>query len=120
MTTKIPALRAFSAAFFIDHFLLHPNRGNLQPNRLIYNLLYELRPPEDVHDIDLLGNIEQRCIGFLAKSAFDVRIDRNDVVAIRLHVRRNPVAWAQRTVRESNDRNGFGALQQIGNTIGLS
>jgi hypothetical protein len=58
ITTKIPALRAFCAAFLVDHILLHPDGWNLQLNRLIHNFFHELRPPENIHDVDLFRHVE--------------------------------------------------------------
>jgi hypothetical protein len=39
---------------FVDHAFLQPDRGDLQLDRLLHDLIHILRPPEHIHQIDLL------------------------------------------------------------------
>src|SRR5208282_825357 len=43
---------------FIDHVFLQPDHGNLQPNRLLHNLIHILGSPEYIHQIDRLRHFE--------------------------------------------------------------
>jgi hypothetical protein len=56
---------------------------------------------------------------FLSQRPVDLRIDRNDAVAVRLHVHRYPVTGAQRAIGKSHDRDGAGALEQVRDGIRL-
>src|SRR5580658_3836821 len=51
--------RLFSRSL-VNHVLLHPDRRNFELDRLIDNFFYKFRPSKDIHDVDLLGNIEYR------------------------------------------------------------
>src|SRR5271169_4787200 len=75
----------FFSSLLVNHVFLHPDRWNLQLNRLVHNLFYELRPPKNIHNVDLLRHLEQRSVGLLAQTRFDLRIHRNDAVALILH-----------------------------------
>jgi len=106
--------------FFVDYVFLHPDRGNLQTNCLINHFAHELRSPKDVHDMDFLGHIQQRSVSLLPEHLGDLGIDRNDAIAMGLHVRGNPMAGAKRAIGKANHGDGLGAIQQIANGIGLS
>src|SRR6185312_5853946 len=49
----------------------------------------------------------------------NVRIYRNDAVALRLHVGGHSVAGTQRAVGETHHGDGAGALEQVSDRIGL-
>jgi hypothetical protein len=51
----------------LDHSLLHPNHGHLQPDCLVYGLFHEFGPPEDIYDVNFLWHFEQRPIRFLSQ-----------------------------------------------------
>ena len=55
-----PRLPRLLRRLFVDHGFLHPDGRYLQPDRLIDNFFHELRPPENINDIDFLRNVEQR------------------------------------------------------------
>ena len=61
-----PRFAGFFRGFFVDHFFLHPDGRNFQLDGLIDDLFDEFRTPEDIHDVDLLRDIQQGSIGFLA------------------------------------------------------
>src|SRR6266849_3384903 len=52
----------FLRRLFVDHRFLHPDGGHRQPDRLVDDSLHILRPAENIDDIDLLRNVEQRRI----------------------------------------------------------
>src|ERR1700732_754805 len=91
-------LARFLRSSFLDYALLHPDRWNLQLNRLIDNFFHELRPPENVYDIDLLRHFKQRSVSFLTQAGFDLRIHWNYAVTVVLHISRNAMTRAQRIV----------------------
>src|SRR5208283_4709568 len=103
----------------VNHTFLHPDCWNFQPNRLVHDFFDEFRPPENVHDIDLLRNVQQRCIRLFPQRRLDLRIDGNDAVPLALHVESNAVAGTVRLVGESNYGNGLGASQQFSNRVAL-
>src|SRR5579862_3204733 len=70
----------------VDYAFLHPDGGNFQLDRLIYNLLDKLRAAKNIHDIDLLRHIEQRCVSLFAQAFLNLRIHWNDAVPVSLHV----------------------------------
>jgi len=63
---KDSCLTGFLRGILVNHIFLHPDCRHFQLDRLIHNLLHKLRPPENIHDVDLLRHLEQRSIGFLA------------------------------------------------------
>jgi len=73
---------------------IHERVGRLTVN----DLLHELRAAEDVYDINLFGNFRERAPGFFTERFANIWIDGNDLVSLRLHVGRDTVAGAQRTV----------------------
>src|ERR1700676_525589 len=56
---KDSRLPRFLCGFFMNNPLLHPNGRNLQLDSLIHNLLDELWPAKDVHDINLFWDPSQ-------------------------------------------------------------
>src|SRR5437870_1338541 len=42
----------FLCGFFVDDFLLHPDGGNFQLDRLIDNFFHEFRPAKNIDDVD--------------------------------------------------------------------
>ena len=102
--------RPFRRAF-IDHIFLEPDRRNLKLNCLLHNLIHKLRPPENIHQVDLLrqvsGHVEQGRIRLLPQRLRNLRIDGDDPVALRLHIRRHTMARRHRTIRQPDHRNRF-------------
>lgn len=107
------------SSFFVDDFFLHPNGGYAQLDRLVNNFVNEFRSTEDVDDVDLLRNIAQRWIGFLTQHFSNARIDRDDLIAMALHVRGNAMARTQWIIGKSNHRDGASAAQQVMDRIRL-
>src|SRR5271156_5051562 len=65
---KHSCIPRFFSGLLVNYVLLHPDRWNLQLDRLVHNFFHELRPPENVHNIDLLRHLEQRSVGLLAQT----------------------------------------------------
>ena len=105
---------------FVDYFFLHPNGGDFELDGLVDNFFDELRPAENIDEVDFLRlrNVEQRRISFLAQALLDLRIYRDDTISVALHVGRNAVAGTHGITRQADDRDGLGALQQVGDGIG--
>lgn len=107
------------SGFFVNHFFLHPDRGNFQPYRLVHNLFDEFRAPENIHDIDLLRHVEQRGISLLSETGIDLWIHGNNAVSLALHVGGNAMAGPQRVAGKADHGDGFRAFQQRGYGIFL-
>src|SRR6202050_1967681 len=75
-------LARFLGGLLVDHILLHPDRRNFQLNRLIDSFFHELRPAENVDDVNLLRHLKQRRISLLAQTGLDMRVHRNDAVTM--------------------------------------
>ena len=115
---KDSGLAGFFRSFLVNHFLLHPDGRHFELNGLIDDRLNVFRTAEEVHDVNFLRHVKQRRVRCFSEAGLDLRIDGNDAVTVTLHVSGDAVAGTQRIVGESYDRDGFGALQQIGNGIG--
>lgn len=84
---KEACLARLLRGFFIDDLFLHPDGRYAELDRVVDNFLDEFRAAEDVDDIDLLRNIAQRSIRLLAEDFLNIWIDRDDLVAVALHIR---------------------------------
>jgi len=95
----------------VDDLFLHPYRGNFQLNCLIHDCFHEFRATKNVHDVNLLGDIEYRREGFFPQRFGDSGIYGNNLISLSLHVRRDAVAGAKRIVGESHDGDGACAFE---------
>ena len=119
MTTKMPARRAFSAAFSLITCSCIQTAGNFQLDGLIHDFFHILWAAENIYDVNLLRDFQQRRVGLLPQGPMYPRIHRNDSVALRLHVRRHSMAGTQRAIRESDHCDRFGAFQQVRDRVCL-
>src|SRR5579862_9830019 len=103
----------------VNYIFLHPNGWHFELDRLIDNFPHKFRTAKNIDDVDLPRNIEQARVRFLTQALFDVRIYRNDPIAVALHVGGDAMTGAQGIAREANNCNGFGAAEQVSNGIGL-
>ena len=62
---------------------------------------------EDVDHVDGFGNGLEVRVAFLPKGLFDHRIDRDNPVALALHVTGDPVAVPVGVVGKTDDRDGL-------------
>ena len=50
----------FFRRFLVDHAFLHRDDGRVNLDGLLYHFRDSIGPAKDVHDVNLVGNIEQR------------------------------------------------------------
>jgi hypothetical protein len=74
---------------------------------------------EDIYDVDGNGHVFEARIGLLAEDFGFVGIDRNDLVANALEVRRDFVGGTERIGGEADDGDGFGVAEQVGDGVVL-
>src|SRR5438270_8208086 len=114
-----PCLAGFLRGCLIDHVFLQPDRFHLELHGLRDNSSNVSRPPEHIYQVTRVRHLEQRRIGLLSERFIHLGIDRNDAIALALHIGGYTVAGSQRTIGEPDDGDGSGTLEEIGNWIGL-
>src|SRR4051794_340313 len=85
-------LARFICCSIVPNTLLHPDGGGLQLDRLVDHLWHELRASKNVDDVDLSRSVRQRRASLFAEGTLDLRVYRDDLVSVGLHVGGNPVA----------------------------
>jgi hypothetical protein len=73
---------------------------------------------EDIDDVDGRRHIFEACIGFLAEDFALVGVDGNDAVADGLEIGGDFVGGTTGIRGETDDGNGFGLAEKIGDGIG--
>ena len=101
----------FSCRLLVNYTFLHPDGWDPELDRLIDNFFDEFRASKNIYDIDFLRDVEQRWIRVFAEAFVDPRIDRNDAIAMALHVSGNTVARPHRIAGQPNDSDDFGTAQ---------
>jgi hypothetical protein len=109
----------FLCSLFVNDPFLHPDRSNVEADRLLYNFFDKLGPAEDIDDVDLLRHLEQRAISLFSEAGFDVRVHRNDAISLALHIGGNAMTGAQWVRGKTDHSYSFRAFQQRGNRIFL-
>ena len=84
-----PRITRFLRGDFMDYALLQPYRGNIQAYGFVDDLRHELRPAENVDEIDLLRNFSKTAVGPRSQNFSLIRIHWNDAVSLSLHPLRN-------------------------------
>jgi hypothetical protein len=114
---KDSRLPRFLCRGLMFHFFLHPDARDAQLNRVVNDFRNELGTSEDVDDVNFLRDIEQRWVGLFAEGAVDAGIHGDNAITVKLHVRRDAIAWADRARRQADDRNGFRGGEHVGNLV---
>ncbi len=71
MTTGKSSRFGFPRRHLIDHAFLHPDRGGSDADGRFHHGRHQFRAPEDVDDIDMLGNILQARRRHFSPSTWD-------------------------------------------------
>jgi hypothetical protein len=101
-------------SFFVDDPLLEPEIWDFEADDIINDLRNKFGGAEDVDQVDLsycCGCGIERGIGRLPKDFGKERIHGNDSVAVPLHVAGYTEAGAIRSIRQANNGNGLGLIQ---------
>ena len=103
----------------VDDAKLHPDRLGADENRLVDRFAGHLRAAEDVDDIDRLADLGELGPDELAMDALagDLRIDREDAVAVVLEEPHDAVRGAARAVGRTDHADGASVRQKLGNVL---
>ena len=114
MMTGMPAAStlAFASSLItpsciVDYAVLHPDVLGAHLYRLVDHGHDLVGAAEDVDHVDGFGNGLEVRVAFLPKGLFDHRIDRDNPVALALHVTGDPVAVPVGVVGKTDDRDGL-------------
>jgi neutral ceramidase len=106
----------------MKELLLQPDTIHAPLQRIRYHLRHCFLPSEDVDDVDLQfrRNICEGSITSLTQHLRLFRIDRNDAIALCLHVLRNAMRGAERIGRKPHNGDGSGGGENAGLVHGTS
>jgi hypothetical protein len=109
--------------FGVDDSLLDPDVFEAEFEHLVDYRGNEFRKPEDVDYVGLDGEVGEAGVGFFAQDGLDCGVDRQDAVALFLHVRRDVVAGLVRVVGETDNSYGarlrWGVAEHVSNDFGF-
>ena len=79
---------------FVLHTFLHPHRARPDAYGGIDDFGNQFRAAKDIHDVDFFRNVFKARVAFLTEHFSFIGIDRNDAIAGRLKILRNPKTGA--------------------------
>src|ERR1700728_2040764 len=94
-----------------DHAELAPQGAGADRHCLPGDAGDRARRPEDVHHVDMLGNVEQARVAPFAENLGLARVHRDHPVAVPLEVVADEVACAQLIARQAHDRDRLRGVQ---------
>ena len=103
----------------IDHAKLHPHRFGADRDRLIDDLAGVLGLAEDVDDVDRLADLGQLAPDKFAVDmlAGDLRIDRDDSIAVVLEIFHYAVGGPVGAVRGADHSDRLRVREQVGDIL---
>src|ERR1035437_1937279 len=106
-----------AGSLFVHHALLHPDDLGAFADGGFDDLRNKLGAPEDIHDIDLLGDGVEIRVTLLAQDFHLVWVHGDDAVARISHVLRHAITGAEPLAGETHNGDGSGGVEDFGNVF---